>query len=52
MGKLIDWYRNRESGPAETSAELRWLLFAGMAVAIIGLGITGGVLMLPFAAVA
>ena len=52
MGKLIRWYKNREPAPAETSADLRRWLFLGMAFAIAGLGVTGGILMLPFAALA
>lgn len=52
MTALLAKYRSRKNAPAETSLELRWLLFGGMAIAIIGLGITGGIFMLPFAAVA
>ncbi|MEM8863732.1 MAG: transglutaminaseTgpA domain-containing protein, partial [Chloroflexota bacterium] len=52
MTGLLARYRTRQNAPAETSMELRWLLFCGMAASTIGLGITGGVFMLPFAAVA
>ncbi len=52
MGKLIDWYKNRNAAPAETSAELRWWLFLGMAVSMVGVAITAGITMWPFAAVA
>ncbi len=52
MEKLIAWYKNRNAAPAETSEELRRWLFWGMAVSMLGVGLTAGITMWPFAAVA
>lgn len=52
MTSLIARYRERQAAPAETSFELRRWLFYGMAASIVGLALTAGITMWPFAAVA